>query len=64
MGEIAVSEKYAVKKKTVCITEQQELLMIKGYKEMSRINSEFAESAVQTDNEALELGEQKLAECE
>ena len=38
--------------------------LIEGYKEMSRINLSLAESALESDNEALALGEQKLAECE
>lgn len=38
--------------------------LIEGYKEMSRINLSLAESALESDNEALALSEQKLAECE
>lgn len=38
--------------------------LIEGYKEMSRINLSLAEEAVDLDNEALALAEQKLAECE
>lgn len=46
------------------IDAQKKLDLIEGYKEMSRINLSLAECAVQSDNEALTLGEQKLAECE
>ncbi len=46
------------------IDAQKKLSLIEGYKAMSRINLSFAESSVQSDNEALALGEQKLAECE
>lgn len=38
--------------------------LAQGYKEMSRINLELAEETVSSDNEALELCEQKFAECE
>ncbi len=38
--------------------------LARGYKEMSRINLELAEETVASDNEALELCEQKFAECE
>lgn len=38
--------------------------MIKGYKEMGRINIELAEGVILLDNEALEDYEQFLAECE
>lgn len=64
-----MKEKYAVgeKGKDVAkrhIDAQKKLDLIEGYKEMSRINLSLAECAVQSDNEALTLGEQKLAECE
>lgn len=39
-------------------------ILAQGYKEMSRINLELAEETVTSDNEALELCEQKFAECE
>ena len=62
-------KEYAVKNpdknsKIAHIDAQKELLMIEGYKAMSRINLCLAETAVCADNEALALGEQKLAECE
>ena len=38
--------------------------LIQGYKEMSRINLGLAEEAVASDNEAMELCEQIIAECE
>ena len=38
--------------------------LIQGYKEMSRINLGLAENAVASDNEALKLCEQIIAECE
>jgi len=38
--------------------------LIAGYKEMSRINLSLAEEAVASDNEALEICEQNIAECE
>lgn len=38
--------------------------LIHGYKEMSRINLGLAEDAIASDNEALELCEQIIAECE
>ena len=38
--------------------------LIQGYKEMSRINLGLAEDSVASDNEALELCEQIIAECE
>ena len=62
-GGYAVSEK---KNDTAerHIDAQKKLDLIEGYKEMSRINLSLAECAVQSDNEALTLGEQKLAECE
>jgi len=43
---------------------QEELSLIEGYKVMSRINLSLANDAVQSDNEAQTLAEQKLAECE
>ena len=60
---------YAVSEKKNDVAErhidaQKKLDLIEGYKEMSRINLSLAECAVQSDNEALTLGEQKLAECE
>ena len=45
---------------TLCDVEA----LAQGYREMSRINLEFAEEAVASDNEAAELCEQKFAECE
>ncbi len=38
--------------------------MMDGYKEMSRINLSLAEEGVESDNDALLVCEQKLAECE
>ena len=38
--------------------------LIDGYKEMSRINLSLAEESVVSDNDALYLAEQKLAERE
>lgn len=38
--------------------------LIEGYKEMSRINLDLADSAVSADSDVLALYEQKLAECE
>ena len=38
--------------------------LIDGYKEMSRINLSLAEESVVSDNDALCLAEQKLAERE
>ena len=38
--------------------------LIDGYKEMSRINLSLAEESVESDNNALRLAEQKLAERE
>lgn len=38
--------------------------LIKGYKEAAGINAELAEEAVAADNEALELCEEKLTECD
>ena len=46
------------------IETQEELSLIDGYKEMSRINLSLAEDGVLSDNDALEICEQKLAECE
>ncbi len=62
-------DEYAVSEKEKDVTKrhidaQRKLDLIEGYKEMSRINLSLAEDAVQSDNEALMLGEQKLAECE
>lgn len=39
-------------------------MLKKGYEEMSRINLSLAEDSLLSDNEALEIAEQKLAECE
>ena len=36
----------------------------KGYAEMSQINSDLAEEGVIADNEALEISENNLTECE
>lgn len=38
--------------------------LAQGYKEMSRINLGLAEEAVASDNDALEICEQNIAECE
>lgn len=38
--------------------------LAEGYKVMSRINLSLAEEGVLSDSDALELCEQKLAECE
>ncbi len=38
--------------------------LAEGYKVMSRINLSLAEDGVLSDNDALEICEQKLAECE
>ena len=38
--------------------------LARGYRAMSRINSELAEEMLLIDNEALAQGEQKLTECE
>lgn len=38
--------------------------LAQGYKEMSRINLGLAEDSLASDNEALEICEQKFAECE
>ena len=38
--------------------------LAEGYKVMSRINLSLAEEGVLSDNDALEICEQKLAECE
>lgn len=38
--------------------------LIDGYKEMSRINLSLAEESVTSDNDALDLAEQNLAERE
>lgn len=43
---------------------QLEVELAKGYEEMSRINLNLSNSALEADNEALALCEQKLAECE
>ncbi len=43
---------------------QAEIDLAKGYEEMSRINLDLSNSALEADNEALALCEQKLAECE
>ncbi len=43
---------------------QLEIELAKGYEEMSRINLNLSSSALEADNEALALCEQKLAECE
>ena len=43
---------------------QTEIDLAKGYEEMSRINLNLSNSALESDNEALALCEQKLAECE
>lgn len=36
----------------------------KGYAQMSEINSELAREGVVSDNEALEISENNLTECE
>jgi len=36
----------------------------KGYAEMSQINSELAQEGIAVDNEALEISENNLTECE
>ena len=36
----------------------------KGYAEMSEINAELAEEGIAADNEALEISENNLTECE
>lgn len=41
-----------------------EIILAKGYVEMSEINLEEAEYAVRTDAEALRVCEEKLTECE
>ncbi|MBO4941667.1 MAG: hypothetical protein J6D15_05650 [Clostridia bacterium] len=46
------------------LSETDAGLLKKGYEEMSRINLGLAEESVFSDNEALALAEQKLAECE
>lgn len=49
---------------TVFRGAQTEIELAKGYEEMSRINLNLSDSALEADNEALALCEQKLAECE
>ncbi len=46
------------------ISESYAGLLKKGYEEMSRINLGLAEESLISDNEALRVAEQKLAECE
>ena len=55
----------------LCVEKDKELISVcdcgvlaQGYKEMSHINLGLAEEGVALDNEALELCEQKFAECE
>ena len=55
----------------LCTEKNKELVnscdcgnLAQGYKEMSRINLGLAEESVTSDNEALDLCEQKFAECE
>ena len=50
--------------KSGCPTKAREEELACGYKEMSRINLGLAEDGLASDNEALELCEQKFAECE
>lgn len=38
--------------------------LAKGYSEMAEINVKLAEDGISSDNHALEICEQKLAECE
>ncbi len=66
MGDFAVKDMPFEKSKELfdyCDCTSAEALA-EGYIEMSRINLELAEESVLSDNEALELCEQKFAECE
>lgn len=45
-------------------TEDMEKDLITGYMEMSQINLEEANFCSQADNEALEVCEERLTECE
>ncbi len=47
-----------------CHNTAIEVELTNGYLEMSRINLCLAESAIEADNKALALCEQKLTECE
>lgn len=38
--------------------------LARGYAEMSEINTALAEEGIAADNEALEISEQNLTECE
>lgn len=38
--------------------------LAKGYSEMAEINIKLADEGINSDNQALEICEQKLAECE
>ncbi len=66
MGEFSVENMLSEKNKdnlNCCNCNDRNALAV-GYIEMSRINLELAEEAVALDNEALELCQQKFAECE
>ncbi len=53
-------KQYIIQNKKARLTEQ----LKKGYEDMSQINLEISEYCLSADGQALQIYEQKLAECE